>query len=152
MRTPTQSHDGHGAFPVIVFERISDQGYGAVCVDMARASAGAQRIAADDARRAPQRAHGQARTERETLRTEHAEHIRQLRHAADEQAGALTTALHIAGQGAAVITKKTPNSQGTLGVTGGLKAPGVALWRLLPGGGRGGAAQVPVFKSVTVSF
>jgi hypothetical protein len=42
----------------------------------------------------------------------HAEHIRQLRQAADEQAAALTTALHIAQQGAAVITKKTPAPKG----------------------------------------
>jgi len=83
---------------------------------MAQAGAGAQRIAVCrcvDARRALQRAHEQAHTERETLRTEHAERIRQLRQAADEKAAAPTTAQHTAQQGAAVITKKTPAPKGT---------------------------------------
>jgi hypothetical protein len=57
-----------------------------------------QRTAAADARAALQLAHTQAHTERETLRAEHAEHIRQLRQAADEQAAALHTALRIAQQ------------------------------------------------------
>jgi chromosome segregation ATPase len=65
---------------------------------VAQDSANQQRIAAEDARRALQHAHEQAHTERQALRAEHAEHIRQLRQAADEHTAALRTALDIAQQ------------------------------------------------------
>ena len=154
MRAWTQSHDGHGAFPVIVFERISDQDMGPYESTWPRpAPARNESLFADDARRALQRAHEQAHTERGTLRTGHAGRIRRLRQAADKKAAAPAAAPHTAQQGAAVITKKTPAPKGRWALHGGLSAPGAAVRRLFPGGGgRGGAAGVSVFESVTVSF
>ena len=64
--------------------------------DAAQEATERERAAAAEARRQLEQAHAEARSDREALRSEHAEQLRQLRQAGDDRAAALNAALDVA--------------------------------------------------------